>query len=162
MSVVDAISLSFVRDLDVALSECAEFYSRRAPTERGVRVWARKLRHLPIAAVTEAIDNHMAAGKAMPTPEEILVKAQEIHARVLRERDERLRALPGGPARALTAEQKALLRQLVDRLRSPPPRPRGELEWAHRLRERELAGEELHPVQRENWRAALRVRGAVA
>jgi uncharacterized membrane protein len=54
----------------------------------------------------------------------------------------------------LTAEQQA---RAIAALRafSRPDRPQGPLDWAHRLRFRELAGERLTEYQRNAWREAL-------
>lgn len=53
-------------------------------------------------------------------------------------------------------ERDAVIRRAkkaVARLRANPQDPKG---WAHRLKAREDAGENLSPVQREAWRIALR------
>jgi hypothetical protein len=56
--------------------------------------------------------------------------------------------------RAMTDIERA---EAVAALRafSRPDRPQGPLDWAHKLRFRELSGERLSAYQRDAWREAL-------
>jgi hypothetical protein len=153
------IPLSYIKDLDEGLSEVSAFFGRKEPTERSARVWARKLYPTPIAAVRAALDDWMGSGRVMPVPEDIAGRAREIHARELREREQRQRSTEvealGPINHAQLARVSAFLSSFsATRITDP-------LAWAHRLQQREAAGERLSTAQRQNWRAALRVRSAV-
>lgn len=150
------IPLSYIKDLDEGLAELAAFYSRKEPSERAARVWARKLFPTPIGAVRAAIEDWMGTGRVMPVPEEIAVKAREIHAREMREREQRHRAADQGPQGPIDHAALARLREFLQGFRGS--RLTDPLAWAHQLRKRELAGEKLGAAQRQNWRAALKVR----
>lgn len=132
-----------IRTLEAALSECCSFFGRRAPSEMAVKVWLRRCKALPIDAVVDAFEQWMATAKAMPTIDEIIVRASEARAAKLRalEATRRDEEPPGG-----IPMPDHIARQLVDlfeRIANRPPiSPRA---LALRQRDRHRAGNYVPP-----------------
>jgi hypothetical protein len=153
-------------ELQRRLSQLADALAGKAPSAAGLVVWLDALAECDASDVWAVLVDWPKSHAKMPLPAEVLKIARDL-ASARRERiaeGERKAAdvaakrmaktidgasWPGGKSNAWKAAQQAIA-EIRKR-----PKPTGKA-WAFALRDRENAGELLYPVQRENWRAALR------
>jgi hypothetical protein len=110
-----------IRALELALTELASFYNRKAPSEMAVRVWLRRCKHLPIEHMTAAIEEWMAASPHHPTIDAIAVRAGELYARQRRTAEEASRSFEAARhGRPLSPQMAERVREQLARIGRPP------------------------------------------
>jgi hypothetical protein len=110
-----------IRALEGALTECASFFGRKAPSELAVKVWLRKCKALPIDVVVDAFEHWMATAKGMPTIDEIVTRASDAYA--ARRRAQQAETREADPAGGVPMPDD-IARQLVElfeRMGNRPP-----------------------------------------
>lgn len=144
--------------LEDRLQQLADALGGRAPSAAGLLVWLDALKEVHFDDVKAALSDWPKSNVRMPAPAEILKATREATSRLIEARAAEFSkgnrapvpAPKGDPNSPAYLAFKAAMVELKKR-----PRPQGK-DWAWKLREREISGEELLPVQRENWRSALR------
>lgn len=146
-------------ELERRLTDLADALGGRAPSKAALRVWLDTLAECTMPDVSSVLTDWPKSHAKPPLPAEVLKACRdrlsdriERQAAVDREAGktfsvDRLKGDPNSPA------YRAFQAALAELKRKPKPGPK---DWAWRLREKEIRGEFLYPVQRENWRAALR------
>lgn len=153
-------------ELQRRLSQLADALAGKAPSAAGLVVWLDALAECDASDVWTVLVDWPKSHAKMPLPAEVLKAARDVSS-ARRERiaegerkaaDAAAKRLaqtidgaswPGGKSAAWQAAQRAI----ADIRKRPKPTGKA---WAFALRDRENAGQFLDPVQRENWRAALR------
>lgn len=77
--------------------------------------------------------------------------------RILSSQFTRVQPIPEPIEPMTTEEKRYVLRELANSLKAP----KDYKAWAHNLKRREEAGEQLSPLKRKMWRDALRVRDEI-
>lgn len=150
---------SDANELARRLANLADALGGKAPGAAGLAVWMDTLAECDASDVWGVLIDWPKSRAKMPLPTEVLKLAREV-ASERRERIAKAEARIGQTFDVaairgdLSCPAYAAFRDAVVRLRrTPKPQPKA---WAYALRDRENRGEFLFPVQRENWRAALR------
>lgn len=152
-------------ELQRRLSQLADALAGKAPSAAGLVVWLDALAECDASDVWAVLVDWPKSHAKMPLPAEVLKIARDV-ASARRERiaeGERKAAdvaakrlantIDGSYVGAKSAAWQAAQRAIAEIRKRPNPTGKA---WAFALRDRENAGEFLYPVQRENWRAALR------
>lgn len=152
-------------ELQRRLSQLADALAGKAPSAAGLVVWLDALAECDASDVWSVLTDWPKSHAKMPLPAEVLKSARDV-ASARRERiaeGERKAAdtaakrltqtLDGAYSAGKSSAWKAAQAAIAEIRKRPKPAGKS---WAFALRDRENAGEFLYPVQRENWRAALR------
>lgn len=152
-------------ELQRRLAQLADALAGKAPSAAGLVVWLDALAECDASDVWSVLTDWPKSHAKMPLPAEVLKAARDV-ASARRERiaeGERKAAdtaakrlthtLDGAYSAGKSSAWKAAQAAISEIRKRPKPSGKS---WAFALRDRENAGEFLYPVQRENWRAALR------
>ena len=146
-----------LNELSQRLAELAEVLAGKAPTKKGLQIWLETLATYPMADVLSVLTDWPRAHAKSPLPVDIVQACEELAKRrrenLARTYAEQAR-VPWSPADlpANSEIARCELAKIKAILTTPSPDPKA---WAHKLKVREQAGEQLSIAQAELWRAAL-------
>jgi hypothetical protein len=148
-------------ELSTRLAQLADALASRAPSTAGLAVWLDALAECAMADVLAVLVDWPKSHAKMPLPADVLRLCRDR----MTDRTERQAAEFAKSARAQWSPEKlrgdtaspqylAFRRALATGKRRERPHPKA---WAHKLRDREAAGEQLLSTASDAWRAALRM-----
>ena len=154
-------------ELQRRLLQLADALAGKAPSAAGLVVWLDALAECDASDVWAVLVDWPKSHAKMPLPAEVLKAARDVASarreRIAQAERDAERKAADSLARNLSRFQPEggrmtpayleFKRAMAELKRRPKPHPK---QWAYDLRDKESRGEFLYPVQRENWRAALR------